>query len=330
MKSIASLLDIAPLYDGFILDQWGVLHDGVNGLHKGPEVIAELARLDKKLVILSNSSRRAEATLDALRRFGYDRAHFRGAVTSGEQANMALRKLVSEKEEGITRCLWFSYEPGASGLGSFGEGLEKLEAVSDIECAEFLLAQGTDMIRSQDGNHISLQGVRETGDLSAVDGVLRRGVDRGIPMHCVNPDTTVVQEGKTLYVTGIFAKRYAELGGHVLFHGKPYLEHFEAAIAMFGEEVARDRICHVGDSLHHDIQGANVAQIASVWVAGGSSIHAGEMGLEGEPRAEGVTQGGLDDAAMERAAGVIAANGHFVPTYVVHSLSHLACKNATT
>ena len=44
------LLEVAPLYDAFILDQWGVMHDGVNGLYKAAAVVAELARLGKELI----------------------------------------------------------------------------------------------------------------------------------------------------------------------------------------------------------------------------------------------------------------------------------------
>lgn len=47
-------------------------------------------------------------------------------------------------------------------------------------------------------------------------------------------------------------------------------------MAMAGVEDASECIC-VGDSLHHDIKGANFAGIQSAFITGG--IHATELGL---------------------------------------------------
>lgn len=51
---------------------------------------------------------------------------------------------------------------------------------------------------------------------------------------------------------------------------------YESALAMIGVE-ASEAIA-VGDSLHHDIKGANGAGIQSVLITGG--IHADELGLD--------------------------------------------------
>ena len=53
---------VAERYDGFVLDLWGVVHDGVTVF---PGVIDALERLrdaSKKLVFLSNAPRRAESS----------------------------------------------------------------------------------------------------------------------------------------------------------------------------------------------------------------------------------------------------------------------------
>ena len=60
------------------------------------------------------------------------------------------------------------------------------------------------------------------------------------------------------------------------YFGKPHVPHFEACIRDLGLE--KGRVAHVGDSLHHDVAGANASGISSVFVAGG--IHREELGSE--------------------------------------------------
>lgn len=57
------------------------------------------------------------------------------------------------------------------------------------------------------------------------------------------------------------------MGGECISFGKPNAQHFKACLRELGLEA--DRVCHVGDSLHHDIQGANDANISSVFITGG-------------------------------------------------------------
>ena len=52
---------------------------------------------------------------------------------------------------------------------------------------------------------------------------------------------------------------------------------FEAALKLLGPDVDPSRVLHCGDSLMHDIAGANAAGIHSLFVAGG--IHAEALGI---------------------------------------------------
>ena len=49
-----------------------------------------------------------------------------------------------------------------------------------------------------------------------------------------------------------------------------------------------DRVLHCGDSLHHDVAGANAAGIHSLFVAGG--IHADELPPEGQLSSEALSR----------------------------------------
>ena len=86
---------------------------------------------------------------------------------------------------------------------------------------------------------------------------------------------TVSPEGTLTYVPGQLGHRYAELGGEVVYFGKPYPAGFHKAIKTLG--LPSDSVAHVGDSLDHDIKGANGVGIASVLVAA-TGVHAPELG----------------------------------------------------
>ena len=57
------------------------------------------------------------------------------------------------------------------------------------------------------------------------------------------------------------------MGGNCKYFGKPYAGHFKACLREMGLDA--NRVCHVGDSLQHDILGANEANIANVFISGG-------------------------------------------------------------
>lgn len=65
------------------------------------------------------------------------------------------------------------------------------------------------------------------------------------------------------------------MGGTVKYFGKPYKAGFDACLSLLPPQLDASRVLHVGDSLDHDIAGANNAGVHSLFVAGG--IHASEL-----------------------------------------------------
>ena len=57
MKKIDHLKDIIKNYDLFIIDLWGVVHNGVRPFQGAIEVIKELNNNNKKYYFLSNAPR---------------------------------------------------------------------------------------------------------------------------------------------------------------------------------------------------------------------------------------------------------------------------------
>ena len=70
---------------------------------------------------------------------------------------------------------------------------------------------------------------------------------------------------------GKIAQKYQQSGGNCITFGKPHEEHFHACLKEL--DLDHSRVAHVGDSLHHDIAGANAAGISSIFITGGIHSH---------------------------------------------------------
>jgi ribonucleotide monophosphatase NagD (HAD superfamily) len=287
------LVTIADQYDGFILDQFGVLHDGQKALPGAVEAVEYLYQAGKQLVILSNTSAPAAAALERLPKYGFRPAWFAGgAVTSGEEASKFLSQQTTEQ-----RVLFWTWDDRIPGnprvtappqrfLDAAGPHIRIAE---HIEEADWLLLHGSELWnRGPQVPPIPLGTFIETGTCDGVvDDLLRQCAIRNIPMICANPDEQVVTPtGGVAYMPGGMARRYMQLCDeissiaieHHVF-GKPDPRHFRTcAEALCGRRTTeKQRIVHVGDSLHHDIVGATRAGIDTLFITSG--IHAKELGV---------------------------------------------------
>lgn len=256
MKSIQGLGEIAEGYDLFLLDQWGVLHDGEVPYEGAIDALTQLRALGRPVVILSNSARRTHVGIEKMDAMGIPREYYDHLVTSGEQTWQALYHRNDSFHAGLgRRCLLFSW---GDDRGLTGGGID-LEWVDDVSEADFILMAGTN---------------REP--LEHYEPVLQKALARGIPMICANPDlVSVTPEGELVICPGQVARRYEEIGGIVQWHGKPNRAVYETCFALYPEA---KRILGIGDSLHHDIAGAAVAGIESLFIAAG--IHAPALGIQ--------------------------------------------------
>ena len=81
-----SVLSLIDSYDAFILDQFGVMHNGKHPLDGAKELIDLMIAKQKKLIILSNTSSPSKTTLQRLTNLGFNSdndQHFLDAITSG-------------------------------------------------------------------------------------------------------------------------------------------------------------------------------------------------------------------------------------------------------
>lgn len=282
--SFAPLLD---KYDGFILDQFGVMHNGSHGLEGAADAVAAMKQKGKKIIILSNSSSSSEATVAKLPKLGFDPKDFVGAVTSGEEASHYIASEFGSAEEAGTqaeknRALFITWKtPKVPSPMDFVAKCGSIDVSSSVDDATFIICHGADVIRGPgaDGEaaETSLGSFYADGSLEAIDPVLKQCRERNLRMVCANPDYVMVKpDGTKGHMPGKIAQRYEELGGRVHYFGKPHVPHFEACIRDLGLD--KGRVAHVGDSLHHDVAGANASGIPSVFVAGG--VHREELGSD--------------------------------------------------
>lgn len=135
--------DVADRYDSLLLDQFGVLHDGRVAYPAAVEAVRRLAAAGKRLVVLSNSGRRATDTLAKLQPLGFDPSWFAGAVTSGETTHRALEARTDPAFAALgPHCLHLTWgERGAINVDGLG-----LTHVTDPEQADFVLAHGMEVV----------------------------------------------------------------------------------------------------------------------------------------------------------------------------------------
>lgn len=272
----SSFREIATMYDGFILDQYGVLHNGQEPLPGALEVLQELKRNSKKLIILSNTSSPSKSALKKLRLLGFDPDWFdAGAVTGGDQASEYVTKMfgvgaVAKKVVFLTYGVSFFSPPPLD----FIEGCGNVEIAASVDEADFVLAHGAEIWYQGVDNHVPLEGFMSKGSFESLGPILKACRDRNLPMICPNPDFIVRFADNTIgYMPGTIAQYYEKLGGDVTYFGKPLPESFEACIRKLGMD--KSKVAHVGDSMHHDISGAVRAGINSVFVTSG--IHADDL-----------------------------------------------------
>src|SRR5690606_36671651 len=82
---------LAERYDGFLLDQWGVLHDGRTAYPGAREAMEELRARGKKIVVISNSGRRSAANVGTMESIGFGRNLWDDLVSAGEDAWRSLK-----------------------------------------------------------------------------------------------------------------------------------------------------------------------------------------------------------------------------------------------
>ncbi|HBR69843.1 MAG TPA: TIGR01459 family HAD-type hydrolase [Rhodospirillaceae bacterium] len=289
-KFCQGISDISDSYMGFIIDQWGVLHNGEKPYDGVIECLKELRNRHKFIIVLSNSGKRAQTNIERLEEIGISRKLYDVLLTSGEMAWQGIKNQDDKYFEGLgNKCFLIS----RGGDRSIVEGLD-VEVVKDIKKASFLLISGAD-----------------APDMTIKDyeAILKEGARRSLKAICANPDSLGVMGGGNIMGPGTLARRYQDYGGVVYYIGKPHQPIFNHCIKLLQEKnIYPGQTVVVGDTMAHDILGGDLANMDTCLVRSG--LH--------KPAFKNVKT----PAELNKALNTLVAQYNGVrPKYMVHKLS---------
>ena len=92
MKELKHLEEIYENYDTFVIDLWGVMHNGVVLNPKAIEAVDQLKKNLKKIVFLSNAPRPSLKVVNFLQNMKMDKRYLENVMTSGEAAMQAVNQ----------------------------------------------------------------------------------------------------------------------------------------------------------------------------------------------------------------------------------------------
>ena len=208
------LRDLISEFDGFVIDQYGVLHDGVRAYAGAIAALEAIRAAGKRAVLMTNSGKSAAANEERLARLGFARELYAALVSSGEAARLGMRG-----QRVRTRL-----RPGRQGAchrpdrRDYGLDRFPLQPV-DLAVADALLILGSDAPR------VSLDEYSER---------LKPAAARNLPALCANPDLLMLTKSGQQPAPGAIARVYETLGGKVVIRRQAACLHLHDRVARLG------------------------------------------------------------------------------------------------
>jgi len=241
-----SVLDVLdPKYRLILCDIWGVVHDGVTLYPGAAARLSQWRDQGRCVILITNAPRTAEAVTQQLARIGLPRRCWDGIATGGEAGIAALNAL-------------------GGTVGFIGTSDDRA----------ILENRGVCIALGEDFSHLACTGLTEQRhDPEEYRIDLQTWAERGVTMHCLNPDRVVMRGGVLEACAGAIADIYEGIGGRVIWYGKPHRAIYRHALNLGGDPPP-DAVLAIGDALQTDILGAATMGFDAIFVSGG--IHAGE------------------------------------------------------
>jgi HAD superfamily hydrolase (TIGR01459 family) len=249
--------DLSDSYSAFILDQYGVLHNGEKVFDGVIECLTELKNRKKAVIMLANSSKRAAENRARLARIGIPENLYDHLITSSEMVWQGLNdktglfKGLGKKVYLITR----------DNDQSLIDGLD-LERVMDPKDADFMLIAGCDAPQKS---------------LEDYDVILKAAAHKRLKAVCSNPEMRGLVNGLPVMGTGMIGRRYQDFGGVVTYIGKPYEPIFgECQKLLRARDIFPGQALVIGDAMDQDIMGGLNAEMDTCLIAA-TGLHAGSF-----------------------------------------------------
>jgi HAD superfamily hydrolase (TIGR01459 family) len=245
----AGISAFAELYDVFIVDPWALVHDGDNVYPNALKTLKSLKEMGKKVVFLTNEPSRIQKLVEKLDKLGVSQDLYEGIMSSGEIVHYDLK---NRENPFFSDLGWYCYHLGPNKHSCILEGLAYAQ-VTDLIEADFVLNTGSQFADDK---------------IEAYLPILRECLSRGIPMVCADPDLIETKAGIQCICAGMIAAKYEEMGGSVVYRGKPDANVFLYCLEGIGVTDA-SKVVVIGDSPETDIKGANEIGVDAVFVSGG-------------------------------------------------------------
>ena len=245
IKKLDHLSEIFNKYDAFLIDLWGVMHNGIRLNSSAMDAVRQLEENGKKIVFLSNAPRPAKKIIEFLKKLKMEDKFLKNILTSGEAASQSLKKNEFGKK---------FYHLGPKRDDSLFHDIKRNKTT--IEECDFILCTGF--------------FDEEEDNLKYYEDLLKNFTKK--KLVCTNPDLIVHRGGEEEYCAGKIAEIFENLGGEVIYFGKPHKEVYLSCLEK------NQKTLVIGDNLKTDIQGANNMKLDSVFITGG--IHKPEVDNE--------------------------------------------------
>jgi HAD superfamily hydrolase (TIGR01459 family) len=274
---IEHFASLAPGYDAVLCDVWGVVHNGLAAFPEACEALTRFRERGSSVVLITNAPRPGKVVVTLLDKLGVPRQAYDDIVSSGDVTRAVIAQRPDKKlfHIGPERDL-----PIFEGLG--------LRFVP-LEAADYVVCTG-----------LSDDDIETPENYRALLGQLRA---RNLFMLCANPDVVVERGDKLVYCAGALADLYGELGGEVLYAGKPHRPIYAQALAraakLRGASPPLSRVLAIGDSVRTDLKGANAFGVDCLFVTAG--IHAEELGGRDDPDPAAIKQIFADAGTVPKA-----------------------------
>ena len=241
-KTIKGLSEIYHKYDTFFIDLWGVVHNGIQLYPGAIKVLEKLNKLGKKFVLLSNAPRPSKNVEKFLLNLKMDKIFVKTVFTSGEVALKSLEKNIYGEK---------FYHLGPKRDNDLFKGFEKNKR--SLEESDFILCTGF--------------FEHKEDSLDFYKDLFKKNIK--LKMVCTNPDLIVHRGSSKEYCAGTLAAIFEELGGKVVYFGKPYPAIYNFCIKK------NETVLVIGDNIRTDIKGANNMKYDSLFITGG--VHKDEF-----------------------------------------------------
>jgi HAD superfamily hydrolase (TIGR01459 family) len=253
LRFVERLRDVVTGIDVVLSDIWGVVHNGLEAFPEACEALHAYRSQGGTVILITNAPRPADSVQRQLRKLHVADDIYDAIVSSGDLT----RHYVADHPG--RKLFWLGPERD----NSIYRGLDAVLAPLD------------------EADYIVCTGLLDDETESAEDyrPMMLKARERHLPLVCANPDIVVERGDRLIYCAGAIAELYRELGGEVVFYGKPHRPIYARAMAIAAERRGRpvelDRVLAIGDSVRTDLTGAHGFGIDCLFVTRG--IHSQEF-----------------------------------------------------